>query len=406
MTSMSDASDSITIPSKVFNPDAPIRKVRTLRLPSPQLHLFTTNDGVQLRLVRYRGGHKGPVVLSHAFGTSSLMYLLDTIETNVTEYLVAHGYDVWVLDYRASAGLPAAQKSFSIDDIALYDYPAAVQTVLKVTGAASVQVVAHCVGAMSLLMALCAGMQGVRSAVCSQLSAHPIVLPEIRFKAETHLPTILRAIKVDTMSPRQPLGDQLSTWTQTSHFDCIRLWLSFLKRNGVQIESPTRKLNQFIDAALKLIPSPEQCPSQVCQRILFIYGEPYKHDQLNTETHESIFEMFGVANMQTLKHMSQMVRAGRIVDAEGKNVYLPHFTRLAIPIAFIHGAENRQFLPETTRQTFQMLSEKNGKHLYSRYVIPRYGHLDCLIGKSAESDVFPLILDELEKGNRRGAVLS
>src|SRR5512138_3277614 len=100
--------------SLVFNPDAPERRRRSLRLTTPEVYFFNTADGVELRLIRYRGGDKGPVLLSHAFGTSSLLYLLDTIEPNLTEYLFSHEYDVWVLDYRASAALPASSQLCSI----------------------------------------------------------------------------------------------------------------------------------------------------------------------------------------------------------------------------------------------------------------------------------------------------
>src|SRR5262245_30870329 len=79
---LSRASEDLPVRSPIFNPDAPPRKRRTLRLCEPEVYHFTTTDGVQLRLVRYHGGPKGPVILSHAFGTSSLLYLIDTIEPN------------------------------------------------------------------------------------------------------------------------------------------------------------------------------------------------------------------------------------------------------------------------------------------------------------------------------------
>jgi cholesterol oxidase len=245
---------------------------------------------------------------------------------------------------------------------------------------------AHCVGAMSFLMAMSAGLKGVRSAVCSQLSAHPIVLPEIKLKAEVHFPTLLQALQVKTLSPREPLG--------------IQLIASPLKSPvGKLIKEVLQTLPALDDEALKLIPSPEQCESPVCRRILFIYGEPYLHDQLNPATHAAIHEMFGISNVATFQHLSRMIQAGKIVDKKGKNAYLLHIDRLAIPISFVHGAENRQFLPETTVRTFELLCKKNGKDLYSRHVIPHYGHLDCLVGKNAVVDVFPLILTELERGN-------
>lgn len=384
--------------SMVFNPDAPARPRRPLRLGTPEIYFFNTADGVELRLVRYQGGDKGPVILSHAFGTSSLLYLIDTIEPNLTEYLFAHGYDVWVLDYRASAALPASSQPFSIDEIATLDYPAAVQKIREITQAESVQVMAHCVGAMALLMALCAGLQGVRSAIVSQLSAHPTVVPQIKAKAFIHAPAMLRASGATTLSPLQPLGTQVAS-SATTRLESSCHWLSSLTGSGMDVHAHTGKLNQLIDEMLKFQPTHEHCSSQVCRRILFIYGEAYRHDQLNADTHEAIPEMFGMANLATLEHLSRMLRVGRIVDKHGKNVYLPHVDRLAIPIAFLHGAENRQFLPKTTERTFRLLCRKNGAQWYTRHVIPGYGHMDCLVGKDAARDVFPLILAELEKSN-------
>ena len=84
---------------------------------------FKTIDGVGLRLTRYQGGTKGPVVLSHGLGVSSLIFSMDTIETNLLEYLFAQGYDVWLLDYRSSIALPAATLQSSGDDVASKDYP-------------------------------------------------------------------------------------------------------------------------------------------------------------------------------------------------------------------------------------------------------------------------------------------
>ena len=70
--------------------------------------------------------------------------------------------------------------------------------------------------------------------------------------------------------------------------------------------------------------------------------------------------------------------------------------RLAVPITFIHGAENATFLPESTEITYQLLCEKNGSEFYQRYVIPKYGHIDCIFGKNAVRDVYPHILVHLE----------
>ena len=58
-----------------YNPNAkaprPPRKKRPLRAPAPAVHAFTTHDGVELRLTRYQGGTKGPVMLVHGLGVAS-----------------------------------------------------------------------------------------------------------------------------------------------------------------------------------------------------------------------------------------------------------------------------------------------------------------------------------------------
>src|ERR1035438_157057 len=138
--------------STLFNPDAPPRKKRPLRVDAPEVYGFGASDGVQLQLTRYRT--KGPVILSHGLGVSSLIYSTDTIDTNLTEYLVAHGYDVWLLDYRNSIALPASSDLASGDDIATKDYPAAVAKVRELTGSASVQMVVHCWGSTTFFMAM------------------------------------------------------------------------------------------------------------------------------------------------------------------------------------------------------------------------------------------------------------
>ena len=77
----------------------PERVRRPLRCGEPTIHEFETDDGVLLRLTRFEGGPKGPVILSPGFGTSALAYTIDTTDTNFPEYLYERGYDVWVLDY-------------------------------------------------------------------------------------------------------------------------------------------------------------------------------------------------------------------------------------------------------------------------------------------------------------------
>jgi choline dehydrogenase-like flavoprotein len=354
-----------------FVPDAPPRVRRPLRCGVPEIHEFTTEDNVQLRLTRFKGGTKGPVILSPGFGTSSFAYTIDTTDTNYPEYLYENDYDVWVLDYRASPDLPSSSTQFTLDDVARYDYPAAVETVRRVTGAESVQIMAHCVGGLTLMMSLATGLKHVRSAVVSQLTLHPRVTPLNKVRSETHMGSLLAGMGVDTL---------------TTDFDDSPGWAE-----------------RLYDKALRVYPAgKERCANPFCRRVLFMYGEVYDHDQLNDATHEALHEAFGVANLSTLKQISAAIRNGHAVTAQGEDVYL-NADGLKLPIAFIHGEYNRLFLPEGSQKTYEYLCQQNGTELYSRHVIRNYAHMDCFVGKDAARDVYPIVTAELDRYNQEVA---
>jgi len=347
-------------------PDAPPRRRRALRMRAPEVHFVMTADRCTIRLTRYHGGEKGPVLLAPGFGTSTAAFTIDTVETNLPEFLFAHGYDVWLFDYRASPALESASQQFDIDLVATRDYPAAVGKVREVTRRNTVQVVAHCVGSMSFLMAMASELRGVRSAVCSSLAFFPISPTANEIKAGLDLGSFMAALGVETIS---------------TDFD------------------QTNPVERMIDAVLKLGPTSERCDSAVCRRILLIYGEVYKHDQLNAATHRAIHEMFGVANITAFRHLLLMVKRKQIVDKDGRDAYLPHLDRIAIPITFLHGAENRLFFPTGTLRTAAALGAANGAALYRHVLIPNYAHMDLFIGRNAARDVYPTILSALEEHN-------
>ena len=359
-----------------LDPKAPVRKRRPLRAPAPRVFAFAARDGVALRLIRYQGGAKGPVMLTHGLGVSSRIFSLDTIETNLVEYLCAHGYDVWLLDYRASIELPSARLPATGDDVATQDYPAAVELIRKLTRAPSVQVIGHCWGATTFTMAMLGGLTGVRSAVLSQVATHCLVPTSTKLKTGLHVADFL---------------DGLGIASLTAYAAKDEKWYE-----------------RLFDGALKVYPTQleERCRSPVCHRITFLYALLYEHDQLNEATHASLHELFGLGNIKAFEHLGKIVNKGHVVTADGKDGYLPHLDRMAIPIAFVNGAENNCFLPASTLRALEALRAANPGVPYSRHEIPRYGHIDCIFGKDAARDVYPYILDHLEATplNSQGSV--
>lgn len=366
--SLFDTYGSVLSGLNYLNPEAEPRKKRVLRVSVPEVHDFRTEDGVNLRLTRYEGGRRGPVILAHGLGVSSRIFSTDTIDTNLLEYLHAHRFDVWLLDFRVSIELPAALMQSTGDEIAQYDYPAAVETVRMITGAETVQMVVHCYGAATWTMSMLGGhLKHVRSAVVSQVSTHAKAALGNKMKSGLFVPTLLDKLGVDSLTA---YVDEGSAWHE-----------------------------KLLDKALKLYPiqKEEQCENPVCRRVTFLYGQLYEHDQINDVMHRNIHELFSVANISAFEQLALIFRKGHLVDADGREKYLPHLERLAIPITFISGAENDCYLPESTEITYKLLQEKNGKKGYKRHLIPNYSHIDCIFGKNAVQDVYPHILDGLNE---------
>jgi cholesterol oxidase len=318
-----------------------------------------------LRLIRYRGDSKGPVVLAPGFGMSATSFAVTTIETNLVEYLVEHGYDVWLFDYRASIDLPSARTPFTLDDIATKDWPTAVEEVRRRSGAETVQAVGHCVGSATLLMALLAGMEGVRSAVCSQFTTHPVTSPFNLLKATLGVGRVLQLAGIRYVSP-----------------DVQRRWTNYL-----------------LDLALRAAPAPrdERCGQAVCRWITAIYGCTHRHAQLNEATHKALNLMFGVGQLDAFDQIALIMRRQRAVDRRGADVYVSHPERLAIPIHFIIGERNYIFRPAGSERTLRWLREHNDPSLYSSSELEDYAHLDGLIGRSAAQDVYPSIAAHLDR---------
>lgn len=350
---------------------------RELRLPTPEAR-WCAGDGrwhagndlsadAWLRLIRFKGGRFGPLLLAPGFSMSATSLVDDTTDSNLVEHLVARGYDVWLFDYRASIDLPSAHTQFTLDDIATHDWPSAVAEVLRMTGAETVQAIGHCVGSGSLMMALAAGLTGVRSAICMQFTLHPVSSRLNRAKIALKLHNVPRILGLQVVAP--------------------------LTR--------TTPAGVLLDRMLRAIPMPggERCDQPICHWINGVFGCTHTHDQLADATHEAFSNLFGVANMHALNHLALMVQRRTVVHSSGTNSYLAHPERLRLPILLVQGERNYIFHPEGSLRTLRWLEASNDPRLYTRVVLPRYAHLDALMGRDASRDVFPLLSSHLDRFN-------
>ncbi|MHC2290369.1 alpha/beta fold hydrolase [Bradyrhizobium barranii] len=347
------------------------RPKRPLRTGQPEVHFFKTVDEKNLRLTRYQGGVKGPVILSHGLGVSSQIFSIDTIETNLLEYLYTAGYDCWLLDYRASIDLPYSEEQHNADTVAKYDYSSAVDCVRRKTGRETVQMIAHCYGGMTFTMAMLSGLSHIRAAVVSQISTHAVVpwWPQ-RLLAFLHAPDAMNAVGMSVLDARATVDRSM----RARAFDAL---IGFVYPFAAG----------------------DRSRSLTSRRITALYGQLYELSQLNQATLDAMPEMFGKANIAAFQQLSAIARAGHVVRADGTDDYLrdSNLRNFAIPTLFVHGALNRCFETSGTQKTLAMLSRVNGGHLYDRRVIAETGHIDCIFGKNAARDVYPAILRHLDQ---------
>jgi pimeloyl-ACP methyl ester carboxylesterase len=336
-------------------------------LPRPEVHPVTTSDGTEIRLTRYAMGSKGPVVLAPGYGNAARAFALDTVPLSYAQFLGEHDYDVWLLDYRASPDLDSSFSQFTVDDIAMRDWPAAIAHVRKESGADTVQAMGHCVGGLSLFMAIGGGLEGLRSATFSALAGNPVPTPGNQLRAGVRLATLFKALGI----------------------------------KGLNTDFREGSLpDRAVDLLMRVLPFRHVYDSPEGRRIFFIYGDVFDFERIDEATmRQSVPSFFGNGNITFFEHISRMIRKGRAVDATGRDAYWSNTDRFRLPISFITGEHNRMFVPRGLAKTHEGLRAANGDALYTRHVVQDYAHLDLWLGRDAARDVYPIALAELERHN-------
>lgn len=331
---------------------------------------FPADDGMLLTLVHVRGPrepHRGPVVLVHGAGVRAELFRPPVPHT-IVDGLLDAGWDVWMLNWRASIDLPA--NPWTVSEAAVYDHPAAVRYIRDATGAASVKAIIHCQGSTSFALSAVAGLlPDVDTIVSNAVSLHPVIPAFSRFKILRMAPSIARLTPY--LSP---------AWAYRSDG-----YFSRVVRRTVDLTHP-------------------ECHNLVCRMVSFTYGSGHPalwaHRHLDEATHDWITGEFARVPMTFFAEMGRSVRAGHLVS-EGDLPGLPPDAATAPPrtnarFALFAGEDNRCFLPESQRRTFTHLeTHQPGRH--ALHVVPGYGHLDVFFGRDAWRDIHPMMLKELEK---------
>jgi len=331
---------------------------------------FQAGDGFACNLLRVESPdppHKGPVVLVHGAGVRANLFRAP-VETTLVDVLIDAGYDVWLENWRASIDLHPNR--WTLDQAAVFDHPQAVKKIVEETGWNEIKAVIHCQGSTSFMMSAVAGLvPQVRMIVSNAVSLHPMVPAVTNVKISASLPLLKRV--TEYLNPQ---------W-------CVH--------------APT-----LIAKAVSLFVhlTHHECHNPVCKGVSFVYGTGFpalwSHANLNDATHEWIRQEFAQVPISFFEQILKCIHAGHLVAVDGRPELPADF--VAQPpatdcrFAFIAGVNNRCFLAEGQRRTFEYFDGLR-KNYHTFRPFPNYGHLDMFIGKNAARDVFPSILEELDR---------
>lgn len=332
---------------------------------------LTAGDGLPLSLLHVTGidappATRGPVLLVHGAGVRAEIFR-PPLPRTLVHALLADGFDVWMLNWRASIDLSPV--GWTLDEAAAYDFPVAVRAILDATGASTLKAFVHCQGSTAFTIALISGLlPEVTTVVSNAVSLHPVLPAWSRVKILGLAPSIRRF--TPTLSPK---------WGYRTEG-----WFSRTLRAGVTLTH-------------------RECDNPVCAMVSFVYGSGHpalwSHDNLDAQTHDWIRGEFAGAPMTFFAQMRESVRAGHLVPTGRVPGILPDLTvapRTDARFVLLAGEDNRCFLPASQQLSFEHFDRlAPGRHSLHRF--RGYGHLDVIFGASAWRDTYPLIVSELRR---------
>lgn len=339
---------------------------------------FATDDFLGLTLTRFcRAESDDVVLLVHGLTSASDVFIMPE-HRNLTSHLLDSGFtDVWALDFRMSARFPYDTEThrYTLDDIALYDFPAALAVLRSKIGDRRIHVIAHCLGAVSFAMSLFGGaIEGISSLTCNSVA----------------------------LTPRVPAFSKLKLALGPSMLEYV-VGLPFIDpRFGT---APAFTRGWMLSRAVSLFH--RECDERACHLQSFQWGagKPamYEHGNLLPVTHERVADICSASGLHYYRHVYKMIKANHAVKYDPKDEryaslpanYLENAAAVTTPLLLLAPERNRVFAGSNV--VFHHILEEAAPGRHELVTLPGYGHLDPLIGKDAHLDVFPQIVDFLKR---------
>jgi len=360
--------------------DIPVYSLEGVKNAEISTHYVTTEDRLTLSFLRFtRAPSRNVVVLLHGLSTSTDMFVMPE-HYNLVNYLLDNGYtDVISFDWRGSMrhNFDLFPNTHNMDDVALYDHPAAFREIRKIVGDdVRIHVISHCVGSITFNMSLFAGLVEVDSVISNSVSLNPIVSRWAHVKLKFAPFLMLYILRFPNLNPR---------------------WGT--------LPGPGLPQGKLLAKAVSLFH--RECDVSACHMTSFMWGDGHpavwQHENLETVTHERTGDLFGAVSLNYFRHIAKCVRHEAVLkflpgdqayDAL-PDKYLDGAAKVTTPILFVAGDKNHVF-PGANEFTVQVLNRLKPENRFEFESLDGYGHQDPFMGKNAANEVFPRFLRFLQ----------
>jgi len=312
-----------------------------------EVHFARTADGWRLALHRHRPRTPGaglPVVLCSGYGCNR--HFIDYDERySLARFLAGRGFDAWVLELRGrglSHPTPACVRpwTWTFDDLARVDVPAAVARVAEVTGR-RVAWVGHSMGGMVLYACLGCDPTAAGMVAAGVTIASPVVFPPVSATLLARIGQLLLHVPVgDTVPQRWVLG---ALWHLVGESDLLAVGMN---------------------------------PGNVERR----------------EVGRALRRALSDVSRAKLRQLAAWAVGGGFTSADGRIDYRAALARVATPLLAIAGSADRLASPPAVRCGV----ERAGAAEYLEFGRAHghavdYGHVDLILGRAAPAEVFPAV---------------
>jgi cholesterol oxidase len=347
-------------------------------------HRFTTADKLGLGMLRFlRDPCDDVVLIIHGLTTSSDMFIMPE-HVNLVQFLLDGGFtDVWTLDFRMSNRFSynLHRSRMTMDDIALYDYPAAIAALRAVIGPhRRIHVICHCLGSVSFMMSLFGkAVTGIASVISNSVALTVRVPGWSRFKLVAAPFLCEYVFGVEYANPY---------WRR----------------------EPGWSVGKLLGQGVSLFH--RECDVPECHMLSFMWGTGfpalYSHANLHDVTHRRGGDLYGGVSFHYFRHVKKMVSSDNTAVkydetdpryAPLPNNYFEHAKEIETPVLFMTGENNHVFTDSNIKCFERLNALVPGRHQLQ--VFPNYGHQDVFMGKNCHVDIFPRLLQFLQ--SHRGA---